>query len=111
MKPTPQELKAHIAEDPNHIGLSWSKGDGDLAVLFRLPDYGDCRESVLSKDSFIEAILPAVLRLGSASPELQAKWDRPLALMNAVQGTLDIDRPAIAGVLDALVADDLMTVE
>ena len=110
-KPTPQTLKEHIVKDPNKIGLTLNKGDGDLAILFRQPNYGIVQDVEIPKNTLVLGITTAVVKLGQSSNILKEKWDRLMRLLEMVEGSVNIVDPRVCILLDALVADKLLTAD
>lgn len=83
-----------------------------LVVALRLADQPP-PSAYVPIDTFRERLMPAFVAVGSASPELQAKWDRILETYLPARRTypVNVANPATAALVGAMVADGLLTSE
>ena len=105
-------LKTELDTDPKAIGYAQQVGnDAVIAGMLNsltAPGAETITLPVMTHDQFAALIAPAVMELGS-STAMQTKWNPMLTLASSAQnvGTT----PQNMGLLNALVADGLMTAE
>jgi hypothetical protein len=103
-------LKTELDADPKALGYAQQAGnDAVIAGMLNAltgPGAETITLPVMSHDQFAALIAPAVMALGS-STAMQTKWNPMLTLASSAQnvGTT----PQNMGLLNALVADGLMT--
>lgn len=109
-------LKEELETDPKNLGYSANISLGrDLAVADLMnAKTGKGAESIalptISKGQFLLGIAPVGLTLPTKSVEIQAKWDRIISLASSAD-IVDIGNPTVALLLQAAIADELITSE
>lgn len=109
-------LKAELEADPKNLGYQANINLGrDLAVADLMnATTGPGAETValptITKGQFLLGIAPVGLTLPAKSVEIQAKWDRIISLASSAD-IVDIGNPTVSLLLQAAVADELITPE
>jgi len=105
MKPTIEELKVHIDNDPNGIGLGFDKVPNNHALLALLhqEEFGDIEDKKVLKGDFVRKLTPSILKLRDAKATNVVKI---LEMIDA--GIVDCDDAGVAAILDSLVSDGAM---
>lgn len=106
-------LVTEVTTDPKQLGLPALLADGNhQGIADRLnARTGAGVEPVdlatLSRDDFLLGIAPALLVLPNLTADVQAKWDRILAVV-AAAGSIRVGSETVRALLAAAVADGLM---
>lgn len=111
MKPTPTELKAHIKDDPNDIGLTFDKQNNELVRLLNQPGYGPVEAKTIDRGSLMIGLSTALLRLADKPESLQRKWDRISNLVYSAPATVDLEGETMSGLFSKAVAEGVVTLE
>lgn len=105
-----EALKDELENDPEDLGYAPLVSSGahlDLANLLNEPGAGPVSVEVMSKNDFLLAITPVLLRLPGKTAAVQAKWDRILALARAAE-SFHVNDPRVVNLLDLAVSDGIL---
>lgn len=105
-KPSPSDLKTHVENDPNGIGLSWSLENVEIRDLLNQNGYGTVQDTNIGRDRALLDLLPAAGRITGSNEE--AKWARIFDVIRSVE-TLDPTRSQVSNLLDQAVSDGVLT--
>lgn len=101
-------IKAKLAGDQRYAGLS----PADAAKLLNTMVSQNPKvfaAAPLTKGQLMAAIAPAILAVGSAPANVQAKWQPMLNFVLGIPDGAAVDPSVVAGLVEASVADNLLT--